>query len=102
MIATTIPRKTVRPGLVLLLAFLGVLSLAFVWRGVGKMLTMRTQAASTAEFEALTNEADAKIVLEITEAPQGACEEKCWKNRARRITPVQLRMSRRLGTSTLR
>lgn len=30
---------------------------------------MRTQAASTAEFVALANEAEAKVVLEITEAP---------------------------------
>ena len=71
MIATTVPNKTWRPGFIFLLAFLAVLSLAFVWRGVGRMLTMRTQAASTAEFWALTNEAEAKVVIEITEVPQG-------------------------------
>jgi hypothetical protein len=69
MIAATVPAKTVRPGVIFLLAFLAVLSLAFVWRGVGRMLTMRTQAASTSEFAALTNDAEAKVVLEITEAP---------------------------------
>src|SRR5215469_15177329 len=71
MAATTVPTKAIRPGLILLLALLAVLSLAFVWRGVGRMLTMRTQAASSAEFEALRSEADAKVVIEITEAPQG-------------------------------
>lgn len=71
MIASTVPTKKMRPLFIFLLAFLAVLSLAFVWRGVGRMLTMRTQAASSAEFAALTNEADAKVVIEITEAPQG-------------------------------
>jgi hypothetical protein len=71
MIATTVPTKAFRPRLILLLTLLAVLSLAFVWRGVGRMLTMRTQAASTAEFAALTNDADAKVVIEIAEAAHG-------------------------------
>ena len=71
MITATVPTKTLRPGLIFLAVLLAVLSLAFVWRGVGRMLTMRTQAASIEEFAALTNEADAKVVIEINEGPQG-------------------------------
>jgi hypothetical protein len=66
--ANTISIKSTRPALIFLLAALAVLSLGFAWRGAGRMLRMRTQAAGNAEFALLKPDDEAKIMIEITEA----------------------------------
>ena len=71
MNANTISIKSTRPAWVFMLAALAVLSLAFVWRGAGRMMRMQTQAASNAEFAQLKRQDDAKLVIEVTEAPEG-------------------------------
>ncbi len=54
-----------------MLAGLAALSLVFVWQGAGRMMTMQTQAANRTEFLQLKPQDDAKIVVEVTEAPAG-------------------------------
>jgi hypothetical protein len=54
-----------------MLAVLAALSLAFVWRGAGRMMRMQTQAASNAEFAQMKAQAEARIVVEVTEAAEG-------------------------------
>lgn len=54
-----------------MLAALAALSLVFVWRGAGTMMTMQTQVATHAEFVQLKPQDNAKIVVEVTEAPAG-------------------------------
>ena len=71
MNADAVSIKTSRPVWMLLLAALAVLSLAFVWRGAGRMMRMQTQAESNAEFAQLKTEEEAKIVVEVAEAPAG-------------------------------
>jgi hypothetical protein len=69
--ATTTSIKSSRPVWVLLLAVLAALSLAFGWRGAGRMMRMQTQAANNAEFAQLRAQADAKIVVEVAGATEG-------------------------------
>ena len=67
MNANSVSIKNSRPVWVFMLAALTVLSLAFVWRGAGRMMRMQTQAASNAEFAQLKTQDDTKIVVEVTE-----------------------------------
>jgi|SRR5271166_1892248 len=71
MKATSTSIKSGRPVWVVMLAVLAALSLAFVWRGAGRMMRMQTQAASHAEFVQMKAQDDAKIVVEVTEAAEG-------------------------------
>ena len=54
-----------------MLAGLAALSLAFVWCGAGRMMSMQTRAASGAEFAQLKAQDETKIVVEISEAAEG-------------------------------
>jgi hypothetical protein len=63
--------KSERPAWIFMLAGLAVLSLAFVWRGAGRMMRMQTQAASIAEFAQLKPQDNTKIVVEVTETSEG-------------------------------
>jgi copper(I)-binding protein len=67
MSANSVSIKNSRPMWVFMLAALAVLSLAFVWRGAGRMMKMQTQAASNAEFAQLKTQDDTKIVIEVME-----------------------------------
>ena len=71
--ATTnsISMRSGRVGWVFLLAALAVVSLAFVWRGAGRMMRMQTQAANNAEFAQLKADDATKIVVEVVEASGG-------------------------------
>jgi hypothetical protein len=71
MNANAVSIKSSRPWGIFLLAGLAALSLLFVWQGAGKMMTMKTQAANHTEFLQLKAQDDAKIVVEIAEAPAG-------------------------------
>jgi hypothetical protein len=71
MNANAVSVKSGRPVWVFMLAGLAVLSLAFVWRGAGRMMRMQTQAASIAEFAQLKPQDNAKIVVEVTETSEG-------------------------------
>jgi len=51
-----------------LLVGLATLSLVFVWRGAGRMMSMQTRAIGGAEFAQLRAGEEAKIVIEVTEA----------------------------------
>jgi hypothetical protein len=68
--ANTVSIKSSRPVWIFMLAALAALSLVFVWRGAGKMMTMQTQVATHAEFAQLKPQDKAKIVVEVTEAPE--------------------------------
>jgi hypothetical protein len=69
--ADTVSIKNSRPVWIFILAALAALSLAFVWRGAGRMMSMQTQAANHAEFAQLKPQDNAKIVVEVTEALEG-------------------------------
>lgn len=56
---------------VFLLSALAVLGLVFAWRGGAKMMRMQTHAASNTEFAQLRRQDEAKLVIEITEVPEG-------------------------------
>jgi hypothetical protein len=56
---------------IFLLMALAALSLAFVWRGAGRMMGMQTRAESNAEFAQLKTQDDAKIAVEVKEVPEG-------------------------------
>jgi len=68
--ATATFSKT-NPRMILMLAGLAVLSLAFVWSGAARMIKMQTQAANKDEFRMLKPQDEAKIVVEVTEASAG-------------------------------
>jgi hypothetical protein len=68
--AHTVSIKSSRPVWIFMLAALAALSLVFVWRGAGRMMTMQTQVATHAEFAQLKAQDNAKIVVEVTEAPE--------------------------------
>jgi hypothetical protein len=53
-----------------LLVGLAALSLVFVWRGAGRMMSMQTRAAGGVEFAQLKAGEEAKIVVEVMEAAQ--------------------------------
>lgn len=53
------------------LAALAALSLAFMWKGAGRMMNMQTQVSKPAEFAQLKPQESAKIVVEVTEATEG-------------------------------
>ena len=65
--AKSVAIRSSRPMWIFMLAGLAVLSLAFVWRGAGRMMNMQTKAAGNAEFAQLKTEDDTKIVIEVTE-----------------------------------
>ena len=67
MNANSVSIKSSRPVWVFMLAALAILSLAFVWRGAGRMMSMQTQSVSNAEFAQLKTQDDTKIVVEVTE-----------------------------------
>jgi hypothetical protein len=69
--AISISIKNSRPASILLLAALAAVSLAFVWGGAGRMMRMRTQAASKAEFAQVKADEQTKIVIEVAEASGG-------------------------------
>jgi hypothetical protein len=71
MNVATISVKSGRPVWILMLGVLAALSLAFVWRGAGKMMRMQTQAAGGAEFAQLKADSETKVVVEVTEAAAG-------------------------------
>lgn len=71
MDANTVSIRSSRPWGIFLLAGLAALSLLFVWQGAEKMMTMKTQAANHTEFLQLKAQDEAKIVVEIAEAPAG-------------------------------
>jgi len=91
MNADAVSIKTSRPVWMLLLAALAVLSLAFVWRGAGRMMRMQTQAESNAEFAQLKTEEEAKIVVEVAEAPADGFAARCWRSKMRRTTHARAR-----------
>ena len=69
MNATTTSIKSSRSVWVVMLAVLAALSLAFVWRGAGRMMRMQTQAASTAEFAQM--KANPQIFLSFPRSSTG-------------------------------
>jgi hypothetical protein len=69
--ANAVSIKSNRPVWMFALAALAALSLAFVWKGAGKMMNMQTQAAKPAEFAQLKPQESAKIVVEVTDVPEG-------------------------------
>ena len=71
MNATSTSIKSGRPVWIAMLAVLAALSLAFVWREAGRMMRMQTRAASNAEFAQMKAQAEARIVVEVTEAAEG-------------------------------
>jgi hypothetical protein len=78
---TTLVSQKSSPLLIFMLAAIAVLSVAFVWSGAGKMLRMRTQAASHAELAQLKSGDEAKVVVEITEANAGKIRGKLLERR---------------------
>jgi multidrug resistance efflux pump len=71
MNANSVSIKSNRPVWMFALAALAALSLAFVWKGAGRMMNMQTHAAKSAEFAQLKPQESAKIVVEVTEASEG-------------------------------
>lgn len=71
MNTNSISIRSSRPGWILLLAALSIVSLMFVWRGAGRMMQMQTQAASHAEFVQLKTDEVTKIVVEVVEPSGG-------------------------------
>lgn len=71
MNANSVSIKSNRPVWMFALAALAALSLAFVWKGAGRMMNMQTQAAKSAEFAQLKPQDGAKIVVEVKEASEG-------------------------------
>lgn len=71
MDAPTISIKSNRLTMMFVLAALAAVSLAFVWGGAGRMMRMRTQAASKAEFAQVKADEQTKIVIEVAEASGG-------------------------------
>jgi hypothetical protein len=69
--ANAVSIKSNRPVWIFMLAALAALSLVFVWRGAGRMMSMQTHAANQAEFAQLKSQDAAKIVVEVTEATEG-------------------------------
>lgn len=63
--------KSNRPAWVVLLAVLAALTLGLAAREAGRMMRMRTHAASNAELSLLKADEQAKVVVEITEASGG-------------------------------
>lgn len=75
MNGTAMSVKSSRQGWMFLLVGLAALSLIFVWRGAGRMMSMQTRAAGDAEFAQLKAGAEARIVVEVTEAAQSEANE---------------------------
>ncbi len=59
-----------------MLAALAALSLAFVWKGAGRMMNMQTRAATAFEFDQLKPQDATKIVVEVSAASEGCIRGK--------------------------
>jgi hypothetical protein len=69
--ANAVSIKSTRPVWMLMLAALAALSLAFVWKGAGRMMRMQTHAANAVEFAQLKPQDSTKIVVEVSAASEG-------------------------------
>ena len=81
MDAHIISFRSMRLNMMFVLAALAALSLAFVWSGAGRMMRMRTQAASKAEFAQVKADEQTKIVIEVAEASGGRLSGKLLEKR---------------------
>ena len=70
MNANAVSLKNTRPAWIFMLAALAALSLAFVWKGAGRMMNMQTRAATAFEFDQLKPQDATKIVVEVTDASE--------------------------------
>ena len=81
MKANTVSIKSSRLVWIFRLAALAALSLVFVWRGAGRMMTMQTLVTTRAEFAQLKPQDNAKMVVEVTEAPERRIRGKLLEKR---------------------
>ena len=107
MNGTAMSVKSSRQGWMFLLVGLAALSLVFVWRGPGRMMSMQTRADGDAEFAQLKAGAEARIVVEVTEAEQpNRTKERfaatCLRSRMRRTTRARRAQPMLCGTTTRR
>ena len=81
MKANTVSIKSSRRVWIFMLAALAALSLVFVWRGAGRIMTMQTQVTTRAEFAQLKPQDNVKLVVEVTEAPERRIRGKLLEKR---------------------